>query len=389
MLCAKTKEPIHLDGAVRLYDEERMLARLEQNVYQAGRHSDYTKLWRIDGAISVAGWKSVITQYFRDNWLVGEYFGAPPTDFQPEVVAEQDSPVQVVIPYNMETADGVQLHVSYHHKDDSTASERTVVLTDALTDGDGTELYFMDSTATELIKRLRREGESIDVPPEITRVAFGDTVLNLPQIRHCGQQAVTAAERTLTILSGFLRDFAASYDDRLISFSIAIEYDDREVLLSGAGHIQALVRWFDDHPVTLPRTAETFPQWLDTAYSTLNRLFPEPTNHRSLHRLLQATGMLVFIRQFVDPDLFEITRNEASGDLEIQTLVDGSNTDLVQVLESGQVQPAPMFRVDYAECTLCGENYEHCPHVKFEEDRVGQRLVDAPVIGAFWTNRRA
>jgi hypothetical protein len=43
---------------------------------RAGRHTEYTKLWRVDGTIDIGRWKSVIHNHFRDNTLVSEYFGS-------------------------------------------------------------------------------------------------------------------------------------------------------------------------------------------------------------------------------------------------------------------------------------------------------------------------
>lgn len=75
MVDLANNEPHHLDGAVRIYNEEAMLARLELDMAQAGRRSEYVKLWRADGTISVPLWKALVSDYFRDNHLVSEYLG--------------------------------------------------------------------------------------------------------------------------------------------------------------------------------------------------------------------------------------------------------------------------------------------------------------------------
>jgi hypothetical protein len=71
-------ELIHFDGAVRLYSEEQLLERLDSNLGEAGRDKEYRKLWRLDGGLPVPIWKRLLSDYFRDNYLVGEYLGAPP-----------------------------------------------------------------------------------------------------------------------------------------------------------------------------------------------------------------------------------------------------------------------------------------------------------------------
>jgi hypothetical protein len=52
-----------------------MLSRMDVDLKRAGRHTEYTKLWRMDGKIELGRWKNAIHNHFRDNTLVSEYFG--------------------------------------------------------------------------------------------------------------------------------------------------------------------------------------------------------------------------------------------------------------------------------------------------------------------------
>jgi hypothetical protein len=103
---AKTGKPRHLDGAVRMYDEEAMMARLGVDLMHAGRRSEYTKLWRVDQHLDVATWKALISDYFRDNHLVGEYLGGTEDDDEltrPRTVAlnSPDAPITDFSPCTM------------------------------------------------------------------------------------------------------------------------------------------------------------------------------------------------------------------------------------------------------------------------------------------------
>jgi hypothetical protein len=40
-----------------------------------GRRSNYTKLFRIDGKLTLSDWKSLTTNYLQGNPLIYEYFG--------------------------------------------------------------------------------------------------------------------------------------------------------------------------------------------------------------------------------------------------------------------------------------------------------------------------
>lgn len=67
----------HFDGAIRAYPVEKYLERIERNIDRAGKHSEYTKLFRFDGSLPVGNWKRLLSDYFRGNPLVPEYLGAP------------------------------------------------------------------------------------------------------------------------------------------------------------------------------------------------------------------------------------------------------------------------------------------------------------------------
>lgn len=389
MFSADTSEPVHLDGAIRLYDDEKMLARWDQNIYEAGRKSSYTKLWRVDGAFPVSDWKSLITDYFRDNWLVGEYFGAKKPNFRPEVIPQDVNPIQSLIPYNMGVQDGVQLHVSYHERTVSTAADRIIRAFDCLTRDDGEELYFIDSTATEVLKRLREQGLSIELPLELAMVSFGDTVLNLPLIHHSGDAAVKNAEGTLATISRLIGDLVGRDPDRLVSICLAIDYVDREIRFSWAGHATALAKWFSGQGTSLPSTVEACAEWMQDNYDKLNEEFTNQPREELLHLLLQDSGMLVFIRRFLDPGLYELKMDEQSGQLTIKWLFEESNVGEAALIRQGQVQPAAAYRILKSECTLCGENYESCPHIKFQAEGVGRRIVDSELLVVFLTNRKA
>lgn len=72
----------HFDGAIRAYHAEAYLERIEKQIDRAGKHSEYTKLFRFDGLLPVERWKRLMSDYFRGNALVPEYLGAPSTEFE-------------------------------------------------------------------------------------------------------------------------------------------------------------------------------------------------------------------------------------------------------------------------------------------------------------------
>jgi hypothetical protein len=67
----------HFDGAIRAYAGESYLQRIDTSIDRAGKHADYTKVFRLDGVLAIPHWKRLLSDFFRGNKLIPEYLGAP------------------------------------------------------------------------------------------------------------------------------------------------------------------------------------------------------------------------------------------------------------------------------------------------------------------------
>lgn len=72
---ASVDDITHFDGAIRAYDGDKYLTRIDSSIDRAGKHSEYIKLFRFDGELSVPEWKRLLSDYYRGNNLIPEYFG--------------------------------------------------------------------------------------------------------------------------------------------------------------------------------------------------------------------------------------------------------------------------------------------------------------------------
>jgi len=118
MINADTGLPTHLDGAIRAYTTDEMISRLDLDIKHSGRHTEYTKLWRIDGDIEIGLWKSLITNYYRDNMQVGEYFGGVDSKLDLRHTRRDNAlsapsvfSLKSFIPVNMDAKDGLRISV--------------------------------------------------------------------------------------------------------------------------------------------------------------------------------------------------------------------------------------------------------------------------------------
>ena len=74
----ETSSISHFDGALRVYGDQHYLDRIEKSIDRAGKHAGYFKLFRFDGNLPVHEWKALLTEFFRGNPLIPEYFGETP-----------------------------------------------------------------------------------------------------------------------------------------------------------------------------------------------------------------------------------------------------------------------------------------------------------------------
>ena len=96
------KEFNHFDGAIRCYDLEKMIERIDTPMNQMGHQAEYTKIFRIDGHISLDLWKSLITQYLCSNHSVYDYFGIPRPFPKPQKEEPKGKKLKDYVPYQID-----------------------------------------------------------------------------------------------------------------------------------------------------------------------------------------------------------------------------------------------------------------------------------------------
>ncbi len=189
----------HADGAVRMYDEEAMVKRLNEDISKSGRQTKYTKLWRVDGPLEVSAWKGLLTQFYRDDLLIGEYFGAVSsvrsTPKSCTAVHEDGHEESALIHGHMENGQGIRIAISYRPCEQISHDLRQIDVLDSIL-YDGGRAKYIEANTREIIKLLRRQGESVAFEDDVMLLEFEDTVDNLPLFLHFGQRALVLAEMT-------------------------------------------------------------------------------------------------------------------------------------------------------------------------------------------------
>lgn len=387
-------QSLHIDGAVRTYDRDSMGARLRTNIGKAGRHTDYTKMWRVEGSLEISKWKELITHYYRDNHLVGEYFGADRTALTggPSILSSRTDEATLAdyVPCNMEPEDGVRISVSYHPRHTGTNGEgyQVQVLDHLVRNGDRYD--YIEADAIELIKILKRRGRAVSVPDNVFELAFEDTVTNFPLILHGGPNSVLMTEDTRIGLTDLCRAWVSRGQDRLISYSLAVQYSDRDACFSIAGHVKDLYSWLQAEESRLPADVSGVADWCESALGMISRAFRTANDVPPLSEMLQHSGVLVFKRRFLQPEEYCRVRYDPSESALVGDLVMASgDTTLYDAISSGHLDVAPALLVRGSTCSRCRRSYRECACSKYLDCGVTQIMTDTPLLALFWTNRKA
>jgi hypothetical protein len=196
----------HFDGAVRAYAWEPYLERIETSIDRAGKHADYTKVFRFDGTLAIPHWKRLLSDFFRGNNLIPEYLGAPvEVDEKPEAESSAD----ILAP-----AEEAALAALISLQPGSVEGQMLL----------GAELYqelagqkipFVEVGVGEVEKHIRTHNH-IDLS-DTTTVGFRDGILNLSRL-----------------VFGTLDDLKASFDTEVSALAVALRHDAEGSLIRRA-----------------------------------------------------------------------------------------------------------------------------------------------------------
>lgn len=377
-------QPNHCDGAIRAYDEAKMIARLDSDILKFGRNSQYTKLWRIDGNIPVDVWKNLLNHYFRDNHLIGEYFGGKDSNgFTPTAKENEseDSEVKSIlrfVPFNIKASEPTVISVTFIFGE---------------YDSDITEIWpthkmgsnsYIESDFIEILKLFKRNSRRYIVKDTPKYITFDDMVHNYPLIVFTGANKHAAANKTNQYLLQLTSEWVKRKDDRLLSYNIGLNYKDKIVCFSIAGHVNALHKWLSSTNSDYPDCEQHLSDWLEKQQDFIKTSFAKPIVNEPVD-LLHESGLLHFDRRFIAPSIIEFKFNNKSHVLEAIIKAEKDNEKLADMLTTGKIQVCGAFIDGNSKCSKCGGSYINCNCSKYLDAGVTQIMQDCPPVGSFFT----
>lgn len=276
----------HFDGAIRAYPAEAYLERIEKMIDHAGKHSEYTKLFRFDGSMPVQCWKRLLSDFYRGNPLIPEYLGGDDQKFG----TENDPMATVDIkPEHPDSFAGEELcaFISLDHEE---VEQPLVIHTQCSQFAGGLEIQTAETGGGAIDTFLR---STVDLANVVTLHAV-DGVLHLARISFGATEALL--ENMRLIIDGIAKGLAQDAADlalRKISVALSWPVERLNVTLSLRGSpkdvetvLISLLTVID--PMKLPST------WIERLSVVVRRLSPRPRPSHNLWNVLE--GILVFRR---------------------------------------------------------------------------------------------
>ena len=212
----------HFDGAIRAYAGESYLERIETSINRAGKHADYTKVFRFDGTLTIPHWKRLLSDFFRGNKLIPEYLGAPTEGGETPVRAANPA---MAGPAEPNLAALISLEPGSINEPMQLCSELYMVCA-------GQTIPYVEVGVGAVESYLRSR---IDLS-DITTVGFQDDILNLSRVGFGASGNLNDTLRTeVTTLASALRQDAEGGLVKRAAIPLTWEVDGLLVTLTIAG----------------------------------------------------------------------------------------------------------------------------------------------------------
>lgn len=384
MLEPESGLPIHLDGAIRIYDEEQILERIDTktDISKCGKNSNYKKLWRIDNAISIHLWKELISSFYRENALIGEYFGGEDKKYDAIVkankkhndVVKQSNDFSYI---EFEPGDGIRFFLTFKDKFEfHEQDELRVCISDSFLCTNDERVKIMDIETVTLLKLLKRKGVRLKIP-FTSLIDFNDMIFNFP-ILCC--KDVYVVDLVFDSIKELCVAWKKSGDDRLISFGIRVNLDKDSFQVSFVGHINDLIDLFDG----IPRFSDcSLNEWIESIYQR-NNAYNNANDYPEKYKLIN--GDVVSFKRMLVPRNKVIEWSVENGALKVNLKLQKEEAAL---LSENRITVTPHFRIKQVTCKKCGGNYLQCDCIKFIDEGVTDEVSELDMFGLIWTNRSA
>lgn len=379
----------HFDGAIRAYDFESMINRDDVNIAKAGKNAEYTKLFRIDGKLSLEAWKSLICHYYQGNTSPQEYFGEK-IDLRANIIesTEESNIIDKYAPCSMNAGDGVRMNLAYSPiiKTNENLGDRYVSRGVPI-EINSQRIEYVEIETIELQKALRRRGAELLLKESLSVCYYEDLYFNLPTIIHKGPSVQKDLDITLAALRDLFQACSMKGKDNIAAFSLEWDVNtDIRATLSVFGHSHDLAKWLCENN-SIPTERELLRSWLLEQRDFLSS-YPENVDRPNIGELLNLGNTIFIERRFLDPSIRHEIKSGKQG-LEIAMQFPKSFEVLAEAYQEGELDVVSFYRYEKSVCDECGRDYSACEHSVLLDNSVLCLMNECELLGIAWTDRKA
>ncbi len=340
----------HFDGAIRSYGLEEMSDRLDKNFLEYGRKAAYKKLFRIDGSLSLASWKTLTIHYMQGNPLMYEYFGLEKEYESLKIKAKEIEPLKKILPFEISANSGIRILISYNSIPQSIKEGRQIEAYYRM--GSNLESFeYVEYTICEIQKAFRRNGFNLEIPEEVSFLKIADRYWNIPAILHHGYEAPTLLNGTVQTYIQLFEAMISKGFDKDIAFTLGITIDNQLLKVSLYGNIKPLLEWMKN-ALPFPSEEKAFYIWVNTQRKYLEK-YDESSDDPSIAALVELDGSLRIKRPFVPyPYKFELQGTSIVCNLEFP-----EEDQISEMIEKGLIIPAMIIKINKMVLSDTEENY--------------------------------
>jgi hypothetical protein len=387
----KTNSFEHFDGAIRMYNTDMMLMRIEKDIKSAGKGSRYTKLFRVDGELSISDWKTLVCHYYQANPLIYEYFDEA-RENEPHII-EQDhkTVIEELVPYSMNEGEGIRLFASYHSikkQDEENEFERYISGYDVLSIGENS-LRVIESDILEVQKVLKRLGSELNLPKNVALAYSEDLYWNIPTISHkLNKNLERNLAQTLEALRLIFEACDAKKLGKIVSFTLSWgRLDEKQITVSVMGHCKDILAWLKENK-KIPIEKQSFKAWLENQSIFINK-YKVNEDKPPLFEMVCSDGVLYIRRRGIQPDIKYQLEVDSTKGIMVAFYFPKEHFELATAYNNGGIEAALGYIHKKLECSKCKGDYFNCEHSKFLDNEVSVTVTDFELTSIVWTDRKA
>ena len=370
----------HFDGAIRQYDLDSICERIDKPINQVGHNSKYTKLFRLDGKIQLSVWKSLITNYLKNNYDVYRYFGMDVPKIQKPTTERLQKTIETYVPYILKKGDGVKLYISYRDKCDSPLAF-SFCTTDSMATLEG-KIETVEFETINVAKLIRRMGGYIDYP-KCEFCICEDNYNNIPQIYHGGDDVSKNVNISANAIRFLMKKQAEAGKNCFYSFSLAWNMENRLVSVSFMGHVNDINEWmqsFQDIPVE----RNGFRKWLASQVDYIHSHGTD-ANSPLYSSHIKHDGILFFQRRCINNDVVikNIQYDSNKTGLLLDLIIDKDNSELLDLIKNNVLSYTHTGIVKHSVCEKSNSDYLNSPWISSIDETVAV-LDDVKIQGFVW-----